>query len=70
VFAYTLSSVASQKWHGDWRYDEFTLTDAGHLLHEIEWIGWNGAASRWLVEASDLVLTTHDLVARPDSPST
>jgi hypothetical protein len=61
VYAYTLSSISSQKGHGDWRYDEFTLTDDDHLLHEIEWIGWNGAASRWLIEASDLVLTTDEL---------
>lgn len=41
--------------HGDWRYDEFRVTDAGHLVHEIEW--WAaGEAGRWLIEAGDVRL--------------
>lgn len=36
--------------HGDWRYDEFSLTQDGHLLHTIEWA--DGA--RWVIEASDI----------------
>jgi hypothetical protein len=63
VYAYALSSVASQQRHGDWRYDEFTLNDADHLLHEIEWISWDGAASRWEIEASDVILTSRGLTA-------
>lgn len=41
---------ASRGIHGDWRYDEFTLTNEGHLLHTIEWA--DGAV--WVIEASDL----------------
>lgn len=37
--------------HGDWRFDEFSLTDEDHLLHTIEWA--DGAA--WSIEASDLI---------------
>jgi len=37
----------------DWRYDEFRLTDDGHVIHEIEW--WDTAQrGRWVIEASDV----------------
>lgn len=36
--------------HGDWRYDEFSLTDGGNLRHTIEWA--DGAV--WTIEGSDL----------------
>lgn len=40
---------------GGWRYDEFRLSEAGHLIHEIEWSGFPGqAAAGWLIEASDV----------------
>ncbi len=35
---------------GDWLYDEFRLSDNGHLLHEIEWAD----GGRWLIEADDI----------------
>lgn len=51
VYRYELKMAeASQGIHGDWRYDEFTLTDEGNLLQTIEWA--DGAI--WVIEASDL----------------
>ena len=43
--------------HGNWRYDEFRVSELGHLLHEIEWAGARGAQRRsfsWLIEADDI----------------
>jgi hypothetical protein len=51
VYRYELKMAeSSQGIHGDWRYDEFTLTAEGNLLHTIEWA--DGAL--WVIEASDL----------------
>ena len=50
VFYYSLRDIASTCGNGGWRYDEFRLSDGGHLTHEIEWS--NGA--NWLIEASDV----------------
>jgi hypothetical protein len=51
VYRYDMKMAASSKGiHGDWRYDEFALTDEGNLLHTIEWA--DGAL--WVIEASDL----------------
>jgi hypothetical protein len=44
---------AADRDHRDWRYDEFRLSAAGHVLHEIEWAG-PSSTSRWLIEASDV----------------
>jgi hypothetical protein len=53
VFRYTLQTPASKLGLRYWRYDEFTLSRAGHVIHEIEWSGsYNGA--RWIIEASDI----------------
>jgi hypothetical protein len=41
------------KGHGDWRYDEFRLTEEGRLLHEIEWHR-DGETLLWQVEAQDV----------------
>lgn len=54
VYSYTLSSPLTGAGHGDWRYDEFRVTDEGHLVHEIEWAGSGLAEGRWLIEASDV----------------
>lgn len=52
VFAYQLGA-RPQRGHQGWRYDEFRLTEDGHVLHEVEW--WGPAeAGRWLIEASDV----------------
>jgi hypothetical protein len=53
VFAYRLDAWDSGEGHRDWRYDEFRLSETGHVLHEVEWAGAAGT-SRWLIEASDV----------------
>jgi hypothetical protein len=50
VFAYELAAPGGEQGHGDWLYDEFRLTEAGRLLHEIEW----AHGGRWLIEAADV----------------
>lgn len=60
VFAYRHDAWDSGQAHQDWRYDEFRLSDPGHVLHEIEWAG-RGATSRWLIEASDVHMTWEPL---------
>ena len=39
VFRYRLDTVDSSQGHRDLRYDEFRLSDEGHVIHEIEWCG-------------------------------
>jgi hypothetical protein len=52
VFAYRFETQP-RGGHHDWRYDEFRLTEEGHVIHEIEWCG-AAIIGRWLVEASDV----------------
>jgi len=62
VFRYFLDSSNVSRGHRDWRYDEFRLSDAGRLLHEIEWCGAFDTG-RWLIEASDVTfhwIPSHD----------
>jgi hypothetical protein len=53
VFRYELLGAALGGGHADWLWDEFRLSDGGHVLHEIEW----ASESRWLIEASDVQCT-------------
>jgi len=53
VFTYRLDTWDGHDGHRDWRYDEFLLSEGGHVLHEIEWAGPR-STSRWLIEASDV----------------
>jgi len=63
VYSYTLSGPAVRCGHGDWRYDEFRLSEAGHLLHEIEWAGSPAEeGGRWLIEASDVQFSSEPRV--------
>jgi hypothetical protein len=68
VFAYRFDLGYARHGHGDWRYDEFRVTDRGRLLHEIEWAG----GGTWFVEANDIVYRWHRLAATPaaDPPIT
>lgn len=55
VFRYELHSSTSARGLGDWRYDEFTLSPNGHLIHEIEWAGFTGEKpTHWIIKASDI----------------
>jgi hypothetical protein len=69
VFSYALQSFVLGKVtsHGDWRYDEFRLSERGHLLHEIEWAGAPGAQGKsfsWVIEADDIDFRWIPMVAR------
>jgi hypothetical protein len=50
VFSYSLLCSDCERGLGDWCYDEFRLSPAGHIIHEIEWTHGH----RWLIEASDI----------------
>ena len=55
VFSHSLISNECIRGLGDWRYDEFTLNEKGHVVHEIEWAGFRREpGSRWLICASDV----------------
>ena len=53
VFRYAIRSPASKSGLECWRYDEFTLSRAGHIIHEIEWRGSHNN-STWIIVASDV----------------
>jgi hypothetical protein len=53
VYRYQLTMGDGGAGHRDWLFDEFRLTDDGHVLHEIEWWG-SDEAGRWIIEASDV----------------
>jgi hypothetical protein len=61
VFSYTLSNLSSADGHFDWRFSEIRLSEACHVIHEIEWAGTWGRQARWLIEASDVQLQTFPL---------
>lgn len=54
VYSYRLGSRDSRTGAGDWRYDEFRLTEDGRVLHEIEWIRGHAHGTSWLIEADDV----------------
>ena len=54
VYSYQLENRVSLRGNRDWRYDEFRLSDAGRLVHEIGWAGSPGEEARWVIEASDV----------------
>lgn len=56
VYNYSLNFLSKNPGHRNWRFDEFRLSDEGHLIHEIEWCGIKDTA-RWVIEASDVIYT-------------
>ena len=58
VYSYSMSTAHASGGHGDWRYSEIRLNDNGNVVHEIEWAGPPGREARWLIEASDVQLTS------------
>lgn len=64
VYSYKLELPNAHFGHYDWRYDEFRVNRAGHLIHEIEWAGPPYYAGRWLIVASDVRFSCRD---RPKS---
>lgn len=59
VYSYSMVNPTSAGGHADWLYDEFRLSEAGYLLHEIEWAGGPGIEARWLIEASDVQFSVY-----------
>lgn len=53
VYSYRFSHDDVDLGHRDLRYDEFRVSEAGHLVHEIEWRGLSEAGS-WLIVADDV----------------
>ena len=54
VHSYRLGNRDAGSGAGNWRYDEFRLTDDGHVIHEIEWASGPEPGGSWLIEASDV----------------
>jgi hypothetical protein len=54
VHSYLIENMGSPEGVGDWRYDEFRVTDDGRLIHEIEWATPGGHGARWVIEAADV----------------
>ena len=57
VARYVLDVQETTAGHRDWRYDEFRLSDTGHVVHEIEWADVTGTG-RWVIEAEDVSFDT------------
>ncbi len=60
VRSYRLTHNDVEGGHRDWRYDEFRVSEAGHVVHEIEWQGLNEAGS-WVIVADDVELEVLDI---------
>lgn len=54
VRSYDLSAPCSAGGLGDWRYDEFRVSDSGCVPHEIEWAR-SRITGRWLIQAVDVL---------------
>lgn len=61
IYAYRFDTGDCLRGHGDFRYDEFRVSQRGNLLHEIEWATHQGTGT-WLIEASDVEFTWWPLV--------
>jgi hypothetical protein len=64
VISYSLQVPDLSSGHCDWRYDEFRLSESGHLIHEIEWCGVMDTG-RWLIKARDVVHSWHPFEIAP-----
>jgi hypothetical protein len=58
LLAYSMQVPSAAAGLGDWRYDEFRVSEQGTLIHEIEWTGGGGA--RWQLEAVDVEFRVRD----------
>ncbi|MDB6066457.1 MAG: hypothetical protein JWR26_2665 [Pedosphaera sp.] len=56
VFRFEFLESPPSNGMGDWRYDEFTVTSQGRVIHEIEWRETEeNKEPRWVIEASDVL---------------
>jgi hypothetical protein len=53
VIGLSIDASGLNEGHGDWRYDEFRMTDEGLLVHEIEW-SRHTTHSTWIITAEDI----------------
>lgn len=53
VTGLNIDATGLNEGHGDWRYDEFRVSDAGLLIHEIQWAKY-ATQSTWIVTAKDI----------------
>jgi len=53
VYGYEMRFSGGNRGHRDWRYDDFRVSEAGRLVHEIEWAGPT-ETGRWLIDALDV----------------
>ncbi len=51
---YSFVATTTVRGIGDWLHDEFSVSDAGLLVHRITWCRGPGARSEWLIEAEDV----------------
>lgn len=63
VVSYSLQTPDITRGQCDWRYDEFRISESGHLVHEVEWCGATETA-RWLIEAEDVQHSWHPFESR------
>jgi len=56
VSSFNIDASNVKNGHGNWRYDEFRLSETGFLLHEIEWSGHDDPSS-WVIEAENIEYT-------------
>lgn len=54
VRSHSLTSYPCDQGLGDWRRDEFSISEAGLILHRITWQSPINGASQWLIEAADV----------------
>jgi hypothetical protein len=54
VKRYALAAHAVSGGHGDWRFDEFRVTEKGLLEHAIEWSGPSPGIAEWVIVAEDV----------------
>ena len=54
ILRYDCDILDCSSGHRDWLYDEFRVSDAGNVIHEIEWSGAT-RVGHWLIEASDVI---------------
>ena len=63
VTGLNMHGVGLNKGHGDWRYDEFRISDEGLLVHEIEWRQYK-MQSTWTITAEDIEYRTEQIKAK------
>lgn len=69
VSRYRLELHHNESGHRDWRFDEFRLSDRGHLVHLIEWHHL-GEVAQWMIESTDVIFSWHPFDVNAHKPFT